>query len=256
MRTHLIALLSLCAACAGSQPRSESPAGAASDEHESTVHAHEEGGASHHHHHDHHHHHEHGHHEHGYAKDFSAVEAYAAHFDSAERDTWQKPDEVVRLLEIKPGSTVVDLGAGTGYFVGRLSTAVGEAGSVLALDTEPNMVRYLEQRAQASGWKNVRAQQVPPDDPQLEPQSVDRILIVNTWHHISHRNQYAAKLREALREGGMVMIVDFTRESDLGPPPQHRLDAEQVVRELEAGGLSARVVEEGLEKQYVVVGRR
>src|SRR5690606_8735986 len=103
--------------------------------------------------------------------------------------------------------------------------------------TEPNMVRYLEQRAQANGWKNVRAKQVPYDDPQLEAQSVDRILIVNTWHHISHRAQYAAKLREALRDGGMVMIVDFTRESDIGPPVKHRLEAEQVVRELEAGGL-------------------
>lgn len=251
MRAHLIALTALYVACAGSQPQSESPAGHATEGHEPAQHGHGHGASGH-------EHHEPGHHahEHGYAKDFSAVEAYAAHFDSAERDAWQKPDEVVRLLEVNAGMTVVDLGAGTGYFVGRLSAAVGDAGTVLALDTEPNMVRYLEQRAQANGWKNVRAKQVPYDDPQLEAQSVDRILIVNTWHHISHRAQYAAKLREALRDGGMVMIVDFTRESDIGPPVKHRLEAEQVVRELEAGGLSAGVVEEGLEKQYVVVGRR
>jgi FkbM family methyltransferase len=195
-------------------------------------------------------------HQHGYAKDFSASAAFAAHFDSPERDAWQKPDEVVRLLQVAPDAFVVDLGAGTGYFEGPLSRAVGPNGRVLALDTEPNMVSHLEHRIQENGWPNVEARRVAPDDPGLAPHGVDRILIVNTWHHISDREVYATKLREALRERGSVMVVDFTRESDMGPPPEHRLSQDEVVRELSAAGLQAHVLEETLPKQYVVLGTR
>lgn len=192
----------------------------------------------------------------GYDRDFSAVQAYAARFDSSARDAWQKPDEVVKLLALEPGQTVADVGAGTGYFLGALSEAVGPEGHVLGLDVEPNMVRYMRERAKSQGWLRVEAREVAPDDPGLETQSVDRILIVNTWHHISDRARYAGRLRDALREGGAVMVVDFTLESDHGPPAVHRLTPEQVVEELVAGGLDAEVVEETLPKQYVVVGRR
>jgi ubiquinone/menaquinone biosynthesis C-methylase UbiE len=200
--------------------------------------------------------HPHAPHAHGYDKDFSAADAYAKHFDSKERDAWQKPDEVIRLLALQPGHTVADVGTGTGYFLGPLSAAVGSGGHVLGLDTELNMVNHVKKRTQASGWTNVEARQVAGDDPGLAAASVDRILIVNTWHHISDREQYAAKLLQALRSGGAVLVVDYTRESDQGPPKAHRLPAEQVVRELQAGGLVAQVVAESLPKQYVVIGKR
>ncbi|MEO5729151.1 MAG: methyltransferase type 11, partial [Byssovorax sp.] len=67
---------------------------------------------------------------------------------------------------------------------------------------------------------------------------------------------YATKLRGALAPGGSVYIVDFTMEAKHGPPPLHRLRAEQVVEELTAGGLKASVIEEPLPDQYIVVGRR
>ena len=197
-----------------------------------------------------------GHHTHGYAKDFSAAPAYAARFDAEGRDAWQKPDEVVALLALSPGARVADLGAGTGYFLEHLSHAAGESGRVLALDTEPNMVRYMAKRVKKAGLANVEVRRVAADDPGLEASSVDRILIVNTWHHISNREAYAAKLRDALRKGGAVVIVDFTQESDLGPPAAHRIAPEAVVRELSAGGLRARIASESLPKQYVVFGER
>jgi SAM-dependent methyltransferase len=198
----------------------------------------------------------HGHgqgHSHGFAMDFSAVERFAAHFDSAERDAWQRPGEVLGLLQLTPTSIVVDLGAGTGYFLPHLSRAT-PSGRVLALDAEPNMVRYMQQRVHAERLPNVEARVVPGDDPGLEPGSVDRILIVNTWHHLSDRTRYARKLAASLRPGGAIMIVDFTEDAPMGPPRPHRLAAERVVRELVDAGLTARVVEENLPHQYVVVG--
>lgn len=187
---------------------------------------------------------------------FDDAERWSRQFDDPARDAWQKPQEVVALLALEPGMTVADVGAGTGYFLGHLASAVGETGAVVGLDIEPSMVRFMTERAEREGWSQVEARQVDPDDPGLAPDSVDRVLIVNTWHHIGERRAYAANLRQALKQGGRVVIVDFTRESSHGPPPSQRLDPETVVEELAAAGLEASVANETLPEQYVVVGRK
>lgn len=195
------------------------------------------------------------HHAEGYPMDFSEVQRFAKHFDDPDRDAWQHPDEVVRLMQLGQGQVVADIGAGTGYFMARLAKAVGTSGRVLALDVEPKMVEYMQRRAEHERLRQVDAKVVPHDDPKLGRRSVDRILIVNTWHHIGQRGAYAAKLKRALKPGGSVYIVDFTRESKMGPPPDHRLSPAEVVSELQAGGLEAAVVsEETLPNQYIVRG--
>lgn len=197
------------------------------------------------------------HHSEGYQMDFSAVKRFAKHFDDPSRDAWQHPDEVVRLMQLSKGMVVADIGAGTGYFLGRLAKAVGVGGHVLALDVEPKMVEYMQGRAKRERLGQVEPRVVPHDDPKLDSGSVDRILIVNTWHHIGQRGAYATKLARALKHGGSVWIVDFTRESKLGPPPDHRLAPADVVSELQAGGLEAALVsEETLPNQYIVRGVR
>jgi ubiquinone/menaquinone biosynthesis C-methylase UbiE len=188
--------------------------------------------------------------------DFSNPDRFARHFDDPARDAWQKPDEVLQHLALQPGNVVVDLGSGTGYFVARLSSAVGPSGRVLALDVEPKMVEHVRERAAKAGLGNVESRVVAPDDPGLAPGSVDRVLIVNTWHHIDRRVDYTKKLARALKPSAEVWVVDFTLDSDLGPPAKHRLTAQQVVSELEQGMLDAEVVEpESLPKQYLVRAR-
>jgi predicted methyltransferase len=177
-------------------------------------------------------------------------------FDDPARDAWQKPAEVVRLLALKGGETVVDLGAGTGYFVPYLSRAVGAKGHVVGLDIEPDMVRFLTERARRESLANVEARVVKTDDPGLGPATADRILIVDTWHHIPARETYSRKLRDALRPGGSVVVVDFTLDSPRGPHHHHRLAPEAVAAELRAAGLETEVLAEDLPDQYVVVGRR
>jgi ubiquinone/menaquinone biosynthesis C-methylase UbiE len=197
---------------------------------------------------------QHGHGQQGYHHDFADAERYAREFDSAERRAWQKPEEVIALMAIAPGMTVADLGAGTGFFLPYLARAVGEGGRVLGLDIEPGMVDYMKRRVEREGLAQVEPRQVAADDPGLPPGTLDRILVVNTWHHIDERARYTDRLRQALRPGGKLVIVDFERASPHGPPPQHRLTAEEVLAELVAGGLVASQVEEELPYQYVVVG--
>lgn len=186
---------------------------------------------------------------------FEDAEKWAAVFDDPDRDAWQRPDEVVALLSLKPGMTVADVGAGTGYFVGRLSAAVGPTGKVIATDVEPNMVRYLEERAKRDGWTNVRAVQSAPADPTLAAATADRILIVDVWHHLADRVAYARKLAAALRPGGTIAIVDFTLDAERGPPKTHRLAADAIIAELAQAGLTAEVVPEQLPDQYVIIAR-
>jgi ubiquinone/menaquinone biosynthesis C-methylase UbiE len=191
-----------------------------------------------------------------YEHDFSDVAKYAKAFDSPKRDAWQKPDDVVSLLQLWPGNVVADVGAGTGYFEPYLAKAVGASGRVLALDVEPHMVAYLKQRVKKEGLANVTVQQVAAAEPGLADNSVDRVLIVNTWHHVPRRAQYAAALNRALRPGGFVVVVDFTAESPQGPPAHARLTPGTVITELQTAGLGARMVAESLPLQYVVIGQK
>ncbi|MBK9030545.1 MAG: methyltransferase domain-containing protein [Myxococcales bacterium] len=188
--------------------------------------------------------------------DFADATAWAKVFDDPARDAWQKPAEVVALLDPGPGHTVADIGAGTGYFERYLTRAVGGAGQILALDTEPTMVAYITERAQRELWSNVVARVVTPDDPALPLAAVDRILIVDTWHHLPDRAAYAAKLAAALRPGSTLAVVDFDLAAPMGPPVAARLAPGIVVAELTAAGLVAHVAEESLPHQYVVIATK
>jgi len=187
---------------------------------------------------------------------FQSADQWAKEFDDPARDAWQRPADVVAAMRLQPGMTVVDLGAGTGYFLPHLSRAVGPGGHVIALDIEPDMVRYMTERATREHLANVTARVVAVDDPGLPSGSVDRVLVVDTWHHIAGRPAYAAKLLAALAPGGAVFVVDFKLEASHGPPPEHRLAPSLVAAELAQGGLSAEILALPLPEQYVVAGRR
>lgn len=187
---------------------------------------------------------------------FDDAERYAQSFDDPQRDRWQKPAEVVQILALAPGLTVVDLGAGTGYFLRHLAPAVQPGGRALGLDVEPNMVAYMQKRVERERIAGAEARVVATADPGLAAGSVDRVLVVNTWHHLDSRVEYARKLHQALRPGGFVLVVDYTMEARRGPPPAARLQPALVADELTRAGFVAEVVEESLPDQYVVRGRK
>lgn len=117
----------------------------------------------------------------GHPHAFTDADAWTRVFDDPSRDAWQRPDEVLRALELEPTMVVADVGAGTGYFSVRLARAMPR-GEVLATDLEPDMVRFLRERAQRERLPNLRAVQATPTASGLAAHSVDRILIVHVWH--------------------------------------------------------------------------
>jgi arsenite methyltransferase len=193
---------------------------------------------------------QHHHHHH-----FNDANASSKHLDDPARDEWQKPDEVVRVLELTPAMTVADVGAGTGYFSVRFARAVPQ-GQVIATDVEPDMVRFLGERAQREHLSNLRAVRSPANASGLERASADRIVVVDVWHHLDQRVAYARDLAAALRPGGKLFIVDFLREAKRGPPPEMRIAPEALIKELESADLMAKLVPVSLPDQYIIVAER
>jgi len=171
---------------------------------------------------------------HTHRHDFSGAEQWAKYFDDPERDPWQKPREVIRALALAPEAVVADVGAGTGYFAVRLARA-NPRGRVFAVDIEPAMVKHLIARARHENLPNIDVVLGSPDDPRL-PEKVDRVLIVDTYHHIDGRGAYFARLRADLKPGGQVAIIDFTPDSPVGPPRSARIARLQVIEEMQQAG--------------------
>lgn len=189
---------------------------------------------------------------------FDNAEAWAPQFDSPERAAWQKPDEVIAALALAPDAQVADLGAGTGYFAVRLARAVPR-GRVFAGDLEPDMVRYLRERAAKEGLTNLEAVQGAPDDPRL-PEAVDLAIMVDTYHHIADPTGFFAAVRERLRPGGALVIVDFKKDAPddaPGPPAAMRIADDIVAAHLrKLGFVHEKTDRELLPYQYIVVMRR
>lgn len=177
-----------------------------------------------------------GHHEHDgpLVRRFDNASEAVRMFERPGRDEYQKPDEVVAALELSPESRVADIGAGSGYFSRRIA-AVATRGVVFAVDIEPVLVEHLRAAAARLGLPNLKPVLAAVDDPGLEAGSVDRVLIVNTWHHIPGRVEYMRRLAAALRPGARVVIIDYHKgELPVGPGDDHKLSAVEVQAEMGA----------------------
>jgi ubiquinone/menaquinone biosynthesis C-methylase UbiE len=185
---------------------------------------------------------------------FESAETWAKEFDAAERDAWQMPQEVLVALKIGKSATVADIGAGTGYFAMRIARLAPQ-GRVYAVDVEPDMTRYLGERAKREGLTNVIPVLAQGDNATL-PERVDLALVVDTFHHIGHRIAYFAQLKFALKDEGRLVIIDFKADSPNGPPPQYGIPPEQAVQELVAAGYALVEQPSFLPRQYMLIFRK
>ena len=184
---------------------------------------------------------------------FGDAERWSHVFDDPQRDAWQKPHAVIEALALAPDAVVADIGAGTGYFAVRLANMLSR-GRVYGVDIEPEMVKYLAERAKREKLPNLVALAGAPEDPRL-PEKVDLVLLADVFHHIEHRERYFRKLRASLRPGGRIAIIDFRLDSPEGPPRSVRVDPGQVIAELKAAGYALEREHGFLPNQYFLVFR-
>jgi cyclopropane fatty-acyl-phospholipid synthase-like methyltransferase len=182
---------------------------------------------------------------------FDDAERWAREFDDPARDAWQMPARVIDTLALKPGQSVADIGAGTGYFSVRLARS-SAAPAVYAVDIEPAMVAYLNARAAKEGLKNLTAVQAAAASPNL-PSPVDTILIVDTYHHIPSRVAYFTALKSSLKPGGRLAVIDFRKDAPSGPPVEFRFTPEQISKELADAGYALVQQHDFLPRQLFLV---
>ena len=190
---------------------------------------------------------------HTHQHSFGDAEKWSQIFDDPKRDAWQKPHEVIQALALKPDAVIADIGSGTGYFSLRFANMVSK-GRVYGVDTEPDMVKYLAERAQREGLKNISAVRGQPDNPQL-PEKVDLVFLVDVYHHIEGRERYFQKLVGSLKPGGRIAVIDFRMDSPDGPPKSARISPDQVKAELKRAGYDLAQEHAFLPKQYFLVFR-
>ena len=180
--------------------------------------------------------------------------AYIAMLDDPNRDSYQKPHDVITALKLQPGEIIADIGAGSGYFTFRLARHIGEAGRVYAVDVSPEMILHLNRRVRDLKLTNVAPVLAAPDDPLLAEASIDRFFICNTWHHIENRDGYLGLMKRMLKPGGQVVMVDFKKtETPAGPPLEMRIDRADLVKEMEANGFQLSAEHTFLPYQYFLV---
>jgi predicted methyltransferase len=140
--------------------------------------------------------------------------------DEKERDAADEARQLMRLLGIKSGMTVADIGAGSGYYVVRLSPMVGPHGRIIAEDVVPKYLQGLRRRVRDLGLRNVVISLGEPHDPRLPANSLDIAILVHMYHEITQPYGLLYNLVPALKPGARVGIVDaYAPTSKHGTPP-------------------------------------
>ncbi len=158
-------------------------------------------------------------------------------FERSERDSWQKPDEVVQALALKNGDMVADIGAGTGYFTRRFAKAVAPDGKVYAVDIAADGLGYLQERADQEGLRNIVTIVSREDDPMLPTNAVDLAFFCDATHHIANRVNFYRKMSPGLKEHSRLAIIDYDPGASRIPhPPEEHVPRSQVISEAEDAG--------------------
>src|SRR5438105_1693872 len=152
-------------------------------------------------------------------------------FEDPKRDENLQPNRIMDILGIKEGSTVADIGAGSGWFTVRAARRVGNGGIVYAVDINRDYLDYIETRSKREGLANIRVILGKDDDPLLPAKSVDAVLLLKTYHEVAQPIRLLKRTRESMRTGALLGIIDRNGKGD-----DHGLDKEVVIKEAARAG--------------------
>lgn len=181
----------------------------------------------------------------------------AGWLDRPEREDEEAPSKAIALLALKPGATVADVGAGSGFMSEKLSRAVGPSGRVYAVDIQPEMIALIDARVKNEGLTNVTTVLGEPDDPKLPDGTLDLELMVDVYHELQHPQIVLRRLRKALRPDGRLVLLEYRKEDPAIPiRPEHKMSVADAKAELEAEGFRLADVNEALPRQHVLTFTR
>ena len=166
---------------------------------------------------------------------FEETEKWIEFLEKPGRATWQRPDEVVRAMRLKGSETLVDVGAGSGYFTFRFAAALPK-GKVVATDIDPGFVRHLHHRILAEHVANVRVVLASPEEPTIASDA-DVVFVCDVIHHIPQREAWLGKAFAQMKPGARFVTVEF-KEGALpeGPPEGVKIAKAKLIALLERVG--------------------
>ncbi len=180
----------------------------------------------------------------------------AGWLERADRQQQEGTDVLLRELQLKPDDVVADIGAGTGYFSFRISALVPQ-GRVLAVDIQPEMVEALSQKKTRLNAPNVEPVLGTTQNPNLPAGTVDLALIVDAYHEFDHPREMMRAIRQSLKPGGRVALVEYRAEDQKVPIKRiHRMSEEQARRELTALGFEFVRNNQALPQQHLLIFRK
>ena len=174
--------------------------------------------------------------------------------DRAERDNEEDPDHAIDVLKITKGSTVADIGAGSGYMTVKLAKKVGPDGKVFANDIQPGMLELLTRRLQKSKITNVSAVLGTQDDPRLPLDTIDLVLMVDVYHELSQPQLMLRHIKASLKPTGRLVLLEYRKEDPNIPiKPEHKMSVAEAKLEVEAEGFKLTKTNEDLPRQHILI---
>ena len=174
--------------------------------------------------------------------------------ERGEREEEEAPDVALNVLNIPKGASVADIGAGSGYITVRLAARVGPTGHVFANDVQPEMLNLLARRLSNARITNVTLVEGTFDDPKLPPASVDLAIMVDVYHELSQPQAILRHLRDALKPGGRLVLLEYRKEDPTVPiKPEHKMSVAEAKMEVEAEGFTLQKVDEALPRQHILI---
>jgi len=167
---------------------------------------------------------------------FKDTEKYISYLERPERAKWQKPEAIVAALGLAGNETVVDVGAGSGYFSFRLARVLPR-GTVIATDIEPEMIRHVHHKAMREGIQNLRAVLSEAEDPGIPPEA-DLVFVCDVLHHVPNQSVWLGKVAREMKSGARLALVEF-KEGKLpqGPPENLKLSRAKQLELAKGAGL-------------------
>jgi SAM-dependent methyltransferase len=174
--------------------------------------------------------------------------------ERSEREMEENPEGALDAIGIKPGMTVADVGAGTGYMTLRMAKRVGPSGRVYANDIQPEMLTQLRNQAAKAKLSNIQTVLGAGADAKLPAGRMDLILLVDVYHEFSQPQSMLQSLRAALKPEGRLVLLEYRKEDPSVPiRPDHKMSVQEVKIELEAEGFHLDQVIETLPRQHILV---
>lgn len=174
---------------------------------------------------------------------------------SRDRYNELKPDVLLHKLGVRPGSTLLDLGCGNGFFTFPAAMGMGEEGMVIAADVSVEMLQLLDRRLPPDNVQILQVEEVKLD---VEENSVDAVVGIAIYHEFKAPLENLHEISRVLKPGGKVLFLDWDPRSqqESGPQHHHRITVEQARNDLEQSGYRVHLEESYTEKMWLLIASK